>query len=133
MTLDSKTKTWLELAENHMEFAGQILQNKQRPYFACNECHQAIEKLLKALIQQKTGKNPPRTHNLAMLAEETGIELPENRGKFLLKLNPHYMGTRYPDDLLQFYKQYTLEYAAALHRETQEIFQWLNDHLTPKK
>lgn len=82
MTLDSKTQTWLELAENH---------------------------------------------------EETGIELPENRGKFLLKLNPHYMGTRYPDDLLQLYKQYTLEYATALHQETLEIFQWFKEHLMPKK
>lgn len=133
MTLDSKTKTWLELAENDLEFAGQILKNKQRPYFACNECHQAVEKLLKALIQQKTAKTPPRTHNLAMLADETGIGFPENRGKFLLKLNPHYMGTRYPDDLLQFYKQYTQEYATALHQETLEMFQWLKDHLTQKK
>lgn len=130
--MDSKTQTWLGLAENDLEFAGQILKNGQRPYFACNACHQAVEKLLKALIQHHTGKLPPRTHNLAMLAGETGIDFPEDRAKFLLKLNPHYMGTKYPDDLLQFYKQYTMPYAQDLFRETKEHFQWLSNYLTQK-
>lgn len=126
-----KTKTWLELAENDLEFAGQILSNKQRPYFACNECHQAVEKILKAVIQEKTGTRPPRTHNLSTLADLTQISFSEAQIRFLLKLNPHYMGTRYPDDLVKFYKQYTQEYSMDLFRETKEMLLWLKNYLTP--
>lgn len=131
--MDKKTQTWLELAENDLEFAGQIVRNRQRPYFACHFCHQAVEKVLKALVQQRTAEIPPRTHNLLMLAKLTGIDLSEDQNKFLLRLNPHYIGTRYPDDLARFYKQYTEEYAANLFRETREIFLWLKDSMIRKR
>lgn len=131
--MKKKTETWLTLAENDLEFAKQILQNKQRPYFACNECHQAIEKILKAIIQEKTNEIPPRTHNLFMLAKLTKISFSEDQNNFLLRLNPHYMGTRYPDDLVAFQRQYTKKYAAELFHKTEELFLWLKNFLIPKK
>lgn len=102
--MDRKTQTWMELAENDLEFAEQILRNRQRPYYACNECHQAIEKILKAVIQERSGEIPPRTHNLPMLAKVSGLEFSDGHRRFLLQLNPHYMGTRYPDDAALLYR-----------------------------
>lgn len=130
--MDKKTQTWLEIAENDLEFAEQILKNRQRPHYACNECHQAVEKILKGIIQEKTGKTPPRIHNLFTLAEQTELKLSEGQQKFILKLNPHYMGTRYPEDLADMYKKYTNEYASALFDETKELFLWLKNCLIQK-
>lgn len=130
--MDKKTQTWLEIAENDLEFAEQILKNRQRPHYACNECHQAIEKILKGIIQEKMGKPPPRIHNLFTLAEQTELKLSENQQKFILKLSPHYMGTRYPEDLADMYKKYTYEYASALFDETKELFLWLKNCLIQK-
>jgi len=131
--VDKKTQTWLELAEEDLEFAGQILKNRQRPYFACNHCHQAVEKILKALVQEESASLPPRTHNLVMLAKVTSLKFSDDQIKFLLRLNPHYMGTRYPDDLSKFRKQYTAEYATGLFEETKELFQWIKNYLIPRK
>ena len=132
-TMDKATQTWLEIAENDLEFAEQILQNKQRPYFACNECHQAVEKILKAIIQEQTGQKPPRIHNLDTLAKLAELKLPDNYRGVLLRLNPHYMATKYPHDLTKFYKEYTQEYAYELFQETKELFLWLKNCLTQKK
>lgn len=131
--MNFKTQTWLELAENDMEFAEQIIRNKQRPYYACHQCHQTIEKVIKAIIQEKSGEIPPRTHNLMTLIKLTGMSPSEGQIKFLLRLNPHYMGTKYPDDMIKFYKQYTDVYASNLFKETKEVFLWLKDCLIQKK
>lgn len=127
--MDKKTETWLTLAENDLEFAGQILANKQRPYYACHQCHQAVEKILKAVVQHKTGQIPPRTHNLKTLAELAKVELPSEQDTFLLKLSAHYIGTRYPDDLSQFYKAYTVEHAKEIFEKTRGLFLWLKNCL----
>lgn len=53
-----QTKTWLEMAENDLAFAQDIIKRKQRPFYAAHFCHQSIEKLLKAIIQERTGEIP---------------------------------------------------------------------------
>lgn len=128
--MDKKTETWLTLAENDLEFAEQILKNKQRPYYACHQCHQATEKILKAIVQHTTKKIPPRTHNLEMLTRLAKVELSLEQETFLLKLNAHYIGTRYPDDLFQFYREYTAEHAKVIFEKTKELFLWLKNCLT---
>lgn len=91
------------------------------------------KKLLKAFVQLNSGEVPPRTHNLPTLAELTGLKMSERQVKFLLRLNPHYIGTRYPDDLVAFYKQYTTGYASKLFAETKELFIWVRDCLIQKR
>lgn len=130
--MNKKSQTWLELASNDLEFAKQIIANKQRSYFACHYCHQAMEKLLKAVVQEESGSIPPRTHNLMTLARLSKLAFSEEQSRFLLRINPHYMATRYPDDLVRFYKQYTEEYAAKLLQETKEIFVWVKNSLIQK-
>lgn len=73
--MDKKTQTWLEIAENDLEFAEQILKNRQRPYYAVHFCHQAVEKI---------------------------------------DLAPHYLGTKYPEDLAKFYRQYSIAFVENL-------------------
>lgn len=131
-SMNKKVSTWLDLAENDLEFAEQILANQQRPYFACNQCHQAMEKILKAVIQLKTGGTPPRIHNLVRLAEQAALPFSDKQMAFLFTLNPHYIGTRYPDDILKLYTHYTQPYSKNLFNQTQGLFLWIKEHLTQR-
>lgn len=123
--MTSKTETWLALAADDLEFAEDVLKNKKRPHFAAHLCHQAIEKLLKAIVQEKTNSTPTPTHNFKILCKEAKLTLPEEKMRWLLNLAPHYIGARYPEDLFKLKQQYTQEFCENLFRETKEFFQWL--------
>lgn len=131
--MKEKTKTWLELAENDLEFAQSILKNNARPYYAAHFCHQAIEKLLKAIVQEKTEENPKRTHSFKSLCEQCKIKLPEEIEKYFIKLSPHYLASRYPEDLKDLYRQYNFSYVEEMLIETKEAFQWLKTYLISKQ
>ncbi|MFA4973428.1 MAG: HEPN domain-containing protein [bacterium] len=128
-----QTKTWLEMAQNDLDFARDVLRNKQRPFYAAHFCHQAVEKILKALVQERTSEVPPRTHNFTLLSRHAGLDLPANMSDVLLSLAPHYLGTRYPEDIQNLYRQYTEEYVKGLFDRTEVLFKWLKNVLISKK
>lgn len=123
--MSPKTETWLSLAKDDLDFAEEVLKNKKRPHFAAHLCHQAIEKLLKAIVQARTNASPTPTHNFKSLCQQANISLPEDKMKWLLDLVPHYIGTRYPEDLVQLQKQYNQNFCEKLFQETREFFIWL--------
>ncbi|MDP2600097.1 MAG: HEPN domain-containing protein [Deltaproteobacteria bacterium] len=125
--MNPKVKTWLSLAEDDLEFAGEVLANKKRPHYAAHLCQQSIEKLLKAIVQHKTDTIPNRTHNFVNLCEQAKIELPQDKMEWLLDLAPHYLGTRYPEDLAKLHEKYSQGFSEKLYRETKEFFQWLKE------
>lgn len=128
--MKEKATTWLELAENDLEFARGILRGGQRPHYAVHYCHQAIEKLLKAIVQERSSEDPKRTHNFKTLCQQAKLKLPENIEAFLVRLSPHYLASRYPEDMKKFYALYTTAYAAKLLQETERSFAWLRGQLT---
>jgi len=124
--MKDKTKTWLELAKDDLMFASELLPKKGRAHYAAYFCHQAIEKLLKAIITERTGKVPLPTHNFKILLEQASLlDLPYEKKAFLFGLMPHYIGTKYPEDINKLYKQYTSAFAKNLYAETKEAFRWL--------
>lgn len=131
--MKEKTKTWLELAQGDLEFAGNILKSGNRPHYSVHYCHQAIEKMLKAVVQEFCNEDPKRTHNLKMLCEQAGLKLPLEVENFLQKLSPHYLASKYPEDMKKFYKLYTLKYSQGLLSETEESFKWFAKLITSKK
>jgi len=50
-------------------------------------CQLAIEKILKAKVQEITDKTPPRTHNLRYLIKLSGIEPNKVTFEFISKLS----------------------------------------------
>lgn len=128
--MKKQTKTWLEMAQNDLDFARDILHRGQRPFYAAHFCHQAIEKILKAIIQERTGETPPRIHNFSLLRERAGITLPEEKEQALLSLAPHYLSTRYPEDINELYRHYTPDVVRDLFQRTEELFQWFKDILS---
>lgn len=79
--MKKKTKTWLELATNDLKLAEELLSRKGRVYYAAHFCHQAIEKMLKAIIAERTNEIPLPTHNFKILLEQAKAERFTRRAK----------------------------------------------------
>jgi HEPN domain-containing protein len=62
-------------------------------------CQQAVEKMLKALIAQRTRELPPRLHNLMRLAEFASLTIPEDTAHLFRRLTDFYIASRYPEEL----------------------------------
>lgn len=131
--MKAQTKTWLEMAENDLAFAQDIIKRKQRPFYAAHFCHQSVEKILKAIIQERTNEMPPKTHNFNLLSKHANLKLPADMESILLSLAPHYLGTRYPEDISKLYQQYTFDYVKQILERTEALFAWLKNTLTSKK
>ena len=69
-----QTKTWIGLAENDLALAKDLLKKKGRYYYAAHFCHQALEKMLKAVIAERTSAIPLPTHNFKLLLDQSGLK-----------------------------------------------------------
>lgn len=128
--MKEKTRTWLELATNDLSLAKELLSKKGRAYYAAHFCHQAIEKLLKAIISEHTDEIPLPTHNFKLLLDQAKLKsIPEDKKIFVFSLMPHYIGTKYPEDIAKLYKRYTKVFVHRLYKETEEVFRWLKAYL----
>lgn len=131
--MKQKTKTWLEMAQSDMAFAEDIIKNKNRPHYAIHFCHQALEKILKAIIQEHTNEFPKRTHNFRTLWEQGNIPLSEEQKLKLLDIMPHYIGSKNPEDIKVLHQTYTLNFVKKILGETKELFKWLENYLMSKR
>ena len=106
--MKAKTKTWLRLAENDLSLAKELLNKRGRAYYSAHFCHQAVEKILKAVIAEKTDRIPLPTHNFKLLLDQVELQdLPIEKKEFIFSMTPHDIGTKYPEDIARLYKSYT--------------------------
>lgn len=127
------TKKWLQFAKGDLEAAEVLLKSAKTDwsYQLCVlHCHQAIEKILKAVIINK-GEEPKRVHNLIFLLEKSGLRVTEEFRKYVEELNPHYQPSRYPDIR---YKGPILKYNQDIAKyhfsRTKEVFSWIQKKFT---
>jgi len=115
---------WVELAAYDLATAEAMLASGRYLYVLfC--CQQAIEKRLKALLTDRTGEFPPRTHDLVKLAQAAKISLPEDQDLFLRELTKYYVGTRYPEEVSLLATEATREIASRYLSQTKEFLEWL--------
>lgn len=70
------------------------------------------------------------THNFNLLLNQAGFkDIPENKKKMIFSLTPHYIGTKYPEDIANLYKLYTKAFVQRLYKQTEEVFRWLKNYL----
>ena len=69
--MEKKVRNWLELAKRDLAFAKDNVNRRNFRSYAPHFCHQALEKLLKALVVSKTDEIPPYIHNLVRLVNIT--------------------------------------------------------------
>jgi HEPN domain-containing protein len=59
--------------------------------------HLALEKAVKAHVIRKTGKLPPKIHNLVRLSELAGLDISAEQRKVLSEINEFNIEGRYAD------------------------------------
>jgi HEPN domain-containing protein len=123
-------KNWVGFAKEDLKIAKVLFEKKY--YKGCSwNCHQAIEKILKAIIIQK-GKRPRKIHDLVELSKDAKIKLPENLQFFLEELNLYYLPPRYPDIYEQMKKVYRPKNIKRVLNLTKTLFLWLENYLNQK-
>ena len=119
---------WVEGATYDLGAASAMLKAKKYPY-ALFMGHLALEKLLKALVVQKTGVHAPFSHSLPFLLERSGVEMPESMQIRLSEFMEFHLEARYPDASKVFYKKCTKKYSEARFKEIKEVFKWIKSRL----
>jgi len=103
--MKKEVKNWLDsvaydiLTAENMFTAGRYI-------YTIFMCQLAIEKLLKARIEELTGTTPPRTHNLRYLCQLAKLKPEADIFEFISKLSDVSIATRYPEDFGELQKAY---------------------------
>jgi HEPN domain-containing protein len=129
--MDFITKKWIAFAQEDLQNADILFKNKSYKgviYY----CHQAIEKSIKAIINEQ-GKRIPKTHDLPCLLEISGIKLPDLIVEIIEELNPYYNPSRYPDTAIGSILKYDRLTTASFIKQSQEIIKWLKNELIQLK
>lgn len=119
---------WLERAQYDWETAGAMMSAGRYLYVAFM-CQQAVEKMLKGVIQGKTKETPPYTHNLSALAKASDVKFLEEQLDFLSLLTGYYMNTRYPDYKQRLAKEIDRNKAEEILKKSEDIYQCLKREL----
>lgn len=124
------SKKWLEIAKGDLRDA-ELLFGQTSYRSSAWHCHQAIEKILKAIIAEQ-GKIPRKIHDLIELLKDTKINLPEDLMNFIEELDIHYLPPRYPDFYEQLKKTYRFKNIQKILQLTKTLFLWLRNYLNQK-
>lgn len=122
-----QTKNWLEMAEYDLKTADHMLK-AGRNIYVIFMCHLAIEKMLKAVFVETTGKTPPKTHDLILLSERSSVGFPREMSEFVGIVNNASVATRYPHDLSELKSSYPKKVAEEYLKKTKETTRWLKKH-----
>lgn len=107
-----------------------MLKSKRYLYvgFMCNE---VIEKIFKAYYVKSKGEQPPYTHKLIRLAEESNLykQMSEAQKDFLDIISPLNIEARYPTQKQQLFEALNKERCNDIIKETEEIVKWIKEKL----
>ncbi len=126
--MSSSSKKWTDQARYDLETARAMFDSGRYLYVLfC--CQQAVEKMLKAIIAERTKGLPPRIHQLMRLAEAAGLEVSGERAEFLRELSSYYIQMRCPEEIKDLASQAKKEGTQRVMDRTEEVFQWLDSIL----
>jgi HEPN domain-containing protein len=91
------TREWLDAADADLQSAELLAAHGGPPSVICFHCQQAVEKWLKALIEERVGR-PPRVHALPQLLSDCQRFEPTVSTLLpaAVTLNPYAVEVRYP-------------------------------------
>jgi HEPN domain-containing protein len=90
-----ETQAWVEDAEYDLQSAKAMLDSG-RYFFVVFMCHLTIEKLLKSVIIEWQGIEPPKIHNLFGLIARAGLTIPPERRPLINELDNYECGHPLP-------------------------------------
>lgn len=127
--INEKSEYWFELVEYDIETARAMLKTKRYLYVGFM-CHQSVEKALKAVISNKD-ETPPKTHNLAKLAQTGNIydSMNDEQQDFLDELDPLNIAARYPEKKSKLSEMLNEKVCEKILNDTEEFITWIKEQL----
>ena len=122
--MKKEIRNWLDSALYDLETAEHMF-NAGRYIYTIFMCHLALEKVLKAKVEEISNKTPPKTHDLEYLIELTKLSPDENKEKFLVEISNLSVVTRYPRDFQSMFRDFSRERVESILTKTKETFQWI--------
>lgn len=94
-------------------------------------CNQVIEKILKAYYVKIKKQQPPYTHKLIRLAEESNLykEMNEEQKDFLDVLTPLNIEAKYPTQKQDLFEALNKETCKKIINETEKLVLWIKSKL----
>lgn len=110
LLLKGKARKWLERANEDFSFATLAFEHKYYLHMMFM-CQQALEKTVKAVIEEKIGR-PPFKYDLIYLMDIAGIldETTKTKKQFLALLSQYYIESRYPEEKRELNTLMTLKF-----------------------
>jgi len=126
MDTKKKIEYWLDIAHYDLVSAKAMLESKRFLYVGFL-CHQVVEKCLKAYFWHTQKKDPPYSHNLLLLSEESKFDERAGEEHFSLfnELMPLNIQARYPEDRELLLKALTDRKCRELYKKTKEFYAWI--------
>src|SRR5438874_2667688 len=126
--MPTTVEEWLRQADYDLETADFMLQGGRR-FYAVFMAHLAVEKALKGIYQKRLNRTPPRTHNLRLLVDQAGLQVPTDTEDFLLQLTHAQIATRYTENLAALQREFTPEVAGVILTKSKEVVVWAKTQL----
>lgn len=125
-----KVEYWVELSKYDLETAKAMLKSKRYLYvgFMCN---QAIEKMLKGYYVRAKNEQPPYTHKLIRLEEESNLykKMSEEQKDFLDLISPLNIEARYPTQKKELFEALNKNKCKEIVTRTKELIVWIKSKL----
>jgi HEPN domain-containing protein len=128
MDINEKIKYRQTLAELDVPVMDNLCQSGNYNY-SLYIGHLILEKILKAHFVKVNLENPPRTHDLLKLVQNSKIEIDDKLKSLLMRINTFNIEARYPDEKLSFYLICTKEFAETNIEIIKELYQWLKSQI----
>ncbi len=119
---------WLKEATHDLDSAEYIMDSGKN-FFAVFMCHLGLDKGLKGLYVNKTGKSALKTNNLIILLKAVGIMPPPKIGKVIAKVKRGSIPPRYPENVEEISKHYTAQVVREILEECREAIKWIKTQL----
>ncbi|TEB10831.1 HEPN domain protein [Pelotomaculum sp. FP] len=124
----TETAEWLTQAEYDLDTADSLYQ-AGRYIYTIFMCHLAVEKTLKALVVERTGKVPPKTHNLIQLIKLGQPSLNNEQTRFVTRLSLAGIVTRYPEELKKTLSDYPPSVTRDYLKRAKDVFKCLKQQI----
>jgi HEPN domain-containing protein len=114
---------WIEISEYDLQVAKSLLDKGHYLYVGFM-CHQAVEKMFKALYVKQTSAMPPYIHKLDRLVDLVGLKMvmSQEHDDFIDELTPLNIQARYPAYREAIYSLIDKEKAALIIEKRRSFF-----------
>lgn len=127
MTQDELITRYRDSSQRNLETARDLIKSEHFDW-ALFLGQLSLEKLLKALILQKTQQIPPNIHDLLKLTQLATLQLDPDKKEWLVEIARYHIQARYDDIKYELYKTATPEYTQMWFKRIEELYLWINSH-----